>query len=331
MGHQGTNSGCGANSYQVANNTQTVYNLYYWAQNPDGTLVRINLATYTGQVGDGVRDNGNHLTDMQWVSPGAPPSTGQPAIVPADCSGTTNGGTDCNNDGVLEPDDDGSSGFEVSIFNDLVDILTDPATQNRYLYLDVTTISGASENGFEIWAGPNTYVNDISSDANIRNLQVLNNRGAHSSKGITVFGLGRLPLNSNYTNRVEIPLIWVGPEKAGQPIYISMFDSDSGAQPPIHFYFDSIAFDPTTGTGDWGVTYSGTEGGRCQVGACYDMWVNPAYEITVPGDTENCDFDNPDESCIPFYGGRLIASYIGGSQDTYGWEVRVGGQPYLIE
>lgn len=317
------NSSCGANTYTTGNNTQTTYVLYYYAQNDDGTLHKITLATYTGQVGDGVRDNGSHLTDMQWVSPGGQLSVGQPANVPTDC-GSPNGG---DYDPVTCPG--GSSagsgnGFEVSIANDLGNILVDPGNGNRYLYLDVTAISGSSENGFEVWAGPNTYVNDIPSDANLRNLTVLNYRGSHTSKGITVFGMGRLPMNSNYTNRVEIPLIWVGPENAGQPIFISLFDSDSGAAPPINFYFDSIAYD------DWHITFAGTEGGRCKIGNCNNQWVDPAYEIDVPGDIDNCTTPDPDDpSCIPFYGGRLTASYIGGNHDTYGWEVRLSGQPYL--
>ncbi len=77
--------------YVPSFNTRTTYELFYWAQNADGTVARITLATYTGQVGDNVRDNGNHLTDMQWVSPGAPLNTGQPAPVPTDC-GSPNGG-----------------------------------------------------------------------------------------------------------------------------------------------------------------------------------------------------------------------------------------------
>lgn len=330
-----SNTGCAMpSSYQTQHNTQTTYELFYWAQNPDGTLVRIDLATYTGQVGDNVRDNGNHLTDMQWVSPGAPMSHGQPAPVPTDCGARNGGDYDpirCPSGSPIGP----GNGFEVSISQDLGSILVDPATGNRFIYLNVTAISGASENGFELWAGPNIYVNDVPSDANLRNLHILNNRNSHRAKGVTVFGMGRLPLNSNVNFRVEIPLIWVGPEQRGQFIYVSMFDSDSGATPPIHFYFDSIYFNPSNvSQSDYVVTYGTTNlGGRCAVGSCNDRWVNPAYEIRVPGDVENCTNPNANPlppSCIPFYGGRLVASYQGGTHDTYAWEVRMTGAPYLI-
>ncbi|MCB9002903.1 MAG: hypothetical protein H6664_00915 [Ardenticatenaceae bacterium] len=321
----GTNSGCGAppgNNYTPSYNTQTTFELFYWAQNADGTLSRIPLATYTGQVDDGTRDSGDHLTDMQWVSPGGQLSVDQPAEVPADC-GSPNGGdydaADCSSGTPIGA----GNGFEVSISQDLGNILTDPATNNRFIYLDVTAISGSSENGYEIWAGPNAYVNDVPSDANRRNLYILDGQSGHRAEGVTVFGMGRLPLNSNVNFRVDIPLIYVGPESAGQTIYISLFDSDSGAQPPIHFFFDSIA------RADWEVTYSGTEDGRCQIGTCNNLWVDPAYEVDVPGDLENCDYLVPGD-CTPFYGGRLVASYDGGSTDTYGWQIRLSGQPYLI-
>lgn len=333
------NDGCGAppgNVYTPSFNTRTTYELFYWAQNPDGTIVRIPLAIYTGQVNDGVRDNGSHQTDMQWVSPGAPLSIGQPAPVPADC-GSPNGGDQsptCPTGTPIGP----GRGFEVSISQDLPNIIVDPATGNRFIYMDVTAIDGASENGFEVWAGPNVYVNNVPSEANLRNLYILNglqnNQKLHSSKGVTVYGMGRLPMNSNVFFRVDVPLIWVGPEQAGKPIYVSMFDSDSGAAPPLHFYFDSIYFnEQNPSSSDFVKTYAGTEGGRCRVGDCNNQWVNPAYEIIVPGDIENCT--NPGAtptppSCIPFYGGRLVANYVGGNTDTYGWEVRLTGAPFLV-
>ena len=102
----------------------------------------------------------------------------------------------------------------------------------------------ASENGFEIWAGPPIYVDAVPSEVNNRNRYVLDNVGSHSSEGVTVFGLGNLPMNSNFNNPVDIPLLYVGPEMIGQTINVAMFDSDSGAAPPVVFFFDSIAFTP---------------------------------------------------------------------------------------
>ena len=169
-GGNGGNGNCGApGSYDESYNTRTEFTLYYFAETSDGTLQRINLARYLGQTGTEVDD---HDTDMRWVSPGAPASYDQSVFVPADpVFGTT-------------------KSFQVSINNDLPSIAIDPGTGASYLYLDVTAQAGASENGFEIWAGPPDYVNTIASEVNLRNIQIVNESGSHSSRGATVFGLG---------------------------------------------------------------------------------------------------------------------------------------------
>ncbi len=307
----GTSGVCGApSSYTPSYNTRTLYELFYYVQNADGTIARVDLARYTGQVGDNVRDTGDHKTDMHWVSPGGTMLYDQPANVPVD---------------------PGSPGdFELSISGDLPGILIDPGTGNKYVYLNVTAGTGASENGYEIWAGP--WYPSISSNVNTRNIQVLNDPTAHAAKGTTVYGMGRLPMNSNYSNPVDIPLIWVGPELAGQSVFVSLFDTDAGAQPPITFYFDSIAeedFSLTFGAGDPdpdGVS------GRCKPGSCNNQWVNPSYEIVIPGNMDNCDWNNQTQAdCTPFYGGRLVARYQGGQADTYGWQINVSGLPYLVK
>ncbi len=306
------NGSCGTpNNYTPGYNTSTLYQLWYWARNPDGTLARVDLSSYTGQTG---LEDENHDTDMRWVSPGAPKSYDQPVDVPVDNGSSTS--------------------FQISLSRDLQSVLTDPGTGNRYVYLDVTTIEGSSENGFEIWAGPPDYINTVPSEVNARNLHILNNPGSHSSNGVTVFAIGNLPMNSNYDNEVDIPLIYIGPEYAGQKVFISLFDSDTRADPPIEFFFDTIAIE------DWSASF-GNAGGvdadglpgnsrSCIPGACNDTWVTPPYEITVPGITENCDYQNPDpQECTPFYGGRLIARYKAGQTDTYQWQVRLEGLPFL--
>ncbi|RMG95500.1 MAG: hypothetical protein D6706_11935 [Chloroflexi bacterium] len=311
----GTPGVCGSpKNYDPTRNTQTNFLLYYFRENPDGTVTRVNLASYTGQTGDGARDNGDHDTDMRWVTPGGKLSFDQSTPVPVDAGSQKT--------------------FELNINTDLPNILVDPATGNRYVYLDVTSISGASENGFEIWAGPDDYINTVPSDVNDRNIYVINNPGSHSSRGVTVFGLGRLPMNSNFDSPIEIPLLYVGPEMAGQSIFVRLFDTDSGAQPPITFFFDTISED------DWSLTF-GIKGqtdpdgvpadSRCLPGSCNNQWVDPPYEIKVPGILDNCDYQNPTmEDCTPFYGGRLVVRYEGGFSDTYGWEITVTGLPYLI-
>ncbi len=344
------NGTCGEpKDYNPAYNTRTEFLLYYFRQNADGTVERVDLVSYYGQTGDGVRDSGDHNTDMRWVSPGADTSFAY------DYDPNPNGPDVPAN--PLQIDS-----FEIDLTQDVPGIVRDQSTNARYIFLDVTTLSGSSENGFEIWAGPATYVNTIASDVNLRNQQVLNDPGSHSSKGATVFGLGNLPMNSNYSdpddiNPVDIPLLYVSPEMIGQTIEISMFDSDAGAQPPVIFYFDSIAFTPDDGSAlgydpaktDWAMAFgvSGqddpdgvAEGVRCLPGSCRadgstsgpsSGWVTPAYQIEVPGNLDNCDYNNPNMfDCTPFYGGILTARYTGGQNDTYGWQIRIEGLPYLV-
>lgn len=340
----GSGSGCNTpTNYTPAYNTQTLYQLYYYRSSPSGAPIRNELAQYTGQVNDGVIDSGEHDTDLLWVSPGGAQSWDQDIFVPADFGS-----------------------FEVSISNDLTEILEDPGTGNKYLYLDVSTQTGSSENGFEIWAGPNIYVGSTPSDVNYRNTQVISEPGSHNSMGVTVFGMGNLPLNSNYGggfNWVDIPLLYIPPEYAGKDVYISLFDPDSGAQAPIAFYFDSLAFssDPedTEGDGDfhfdtsggndnacaeigcWAKVFavSGTpdpdgEGGRCGISnnACNSLWIDPAYRVRIPAyDAEACAADPTNiDICTPFFGGRLVAHYRGGSNDSYGWQIALPGLPYLV-
>jgi hypothetical protein len=298
-------------NYNANYNTRTEYRLFYYRQNPNGVIQEVPLTQYTGQMGtEGVL----HDTDLRWVSPGAARSFDQTTFVPIDTGWTKT--------------------FEISISNDLTNIVTDPSTGSRYLYLGVTALYGASENGFEIWAGPPDYVSTVPSEVNARNLHILRNPGSHNSEGVTVFGLGNLPMNSNYANAVEIPLVYIGPEYAGQKVFISLYDTDSGALPPITLFFDSIA------ESDWAMTFGApgvddpdgvTAGTRCLPGNCNKQWVNPPYQLTVPGILDNCDYSNPTmQDCTPFYGGRLTARYEGGTSDTYGWEIRLTGIPYLV-
>jgi len=68
-------------------------------------------------------------------------------------------------------------------------------------------------------------------------------------------------------------------------------------------------------------------GTRCIIGSatnsCSSQWVDPPYEIRVPGILDSCDGqDSTAEDCIPFAGGRLMVRYIGGELDTYVWQVR---------
>ena len=103
------------------------------------------------------------------------------------------------------------------------------------------------------------------------------------------------------------------------------------------FFFDTIAFTPDDSNPlgydpaltDWAMAFGVmgqddpdgvAEGVRCLPGNCITQWVDPPYQITVPGDLSNCDWQNPTpEACTPFYGGRLMARIDGGFSDTYAW------------
>ncbi|MCA9980483.1 MAG: hypothetical protein KDD89_06615 [Anaerolineales bacterium] len=339
------NGNCGGPSYTPRYNTQTEYSLYYFQRNIDGTLTRTPLATYTGQVGDGNRDNGDHLTDLNWTAPG---SFNEFAVVPTDCNSFTGGYLKDAGDGrcPLLPGHDLSkavagpgNGFDISLSEDTPSILQDAVSGARYIYLDVTTISGASENGFEVWAGPPSESEGIPSEGNSRNLFIANNPGARGSGGASVFAMGVLPMNSNATARVDVPLIYVPAEYAGREVAVSLFDTDSGTQPPLTFYFDTVSRD------DYEVRYGTTNPdpeGRCfrPGGACNDDWVGdpdgtgpPPYAIQVPDLTSACT-DPSDASqkavCTPFYGGRLYAEYRAGREDTYVWMISLPSLPYLV-
>ncbi|MCA9927695.1 MAG: Tad domain-containing protein [Anaerolineales bacterium] len=306
-------------SYEPRFNTQTRFELYYYQANPGGRDIRTSIASYTGNTGDARDVNGFHDTDMHWVSPGAD-KQGFDYPIP-------------DVPGVSEvPTDEGNTSFEVDLTSDVSGIVTDINTGVRYLYLDVTSLSGASENGFEIWAGPADYAETEPSDVNARNVKAINVPGSHNSNGVVIFALGRLPMNSVIGNAVDIPLVFVGAEQAGAPMTISLFDTDSGAQPPIEFYFDSI------NKNNWSKVFSNPpdadpdgQVGRCEIGNCNDQWVTPAYQLTVPGVLDNCDYQNqnPDD-CTPFYGGRLMVNYIGGEYDSYSWQIQISGLPFLV-
>jgi hypothetical protein len=315
---------CSAPGNYTANyNTQTIYKLSYDQELGNGVITRTALARYTGQTGDNVRDLGDHMTDMHWVSPGAPMSFDQPANVPT--SGPN-----------AYPDDFGS--FELSLSADLADIVVDPLTGDRTIYLDVTGFTGSSENGFMVWAGPPDYIYTVSSNVNIRNVQIINSPGSHSADGVEVLAVNTLPVNSDYLASVDIPLIYLGPEYAGQEVYVRLFDSDAGSQPPITFFLDTVA------EADWSMVFAASSNptddpdhdpvtypvnGRCRPGSCNNLWVRPAYKLTIPTyDADACAIDLGNQYvCTPFYGGRLIARYRSGMSDSYAWQITAPAVP----
>ncbi|MBK9055303.1 MAG: hypothetical protein IPL78_31715 [Chloroflexi bacterium] len=337
----GSGTSCGApqgNAYNNGHPTQTAFDLYYYGQTITNTTQMIPLANYMGRM-----DNA-HDTDLRWVSPVGAQSYDQPMFVPA------NSGT-----------------FEVNL-STIPDIVVDPTSGTRSLYLDVTTLAGASENGFEIWAGPPVYtgaqgtisngcftntpgqIAGVPSQVNKRNLHIVNcGSSSQQSAGVMVNALDYAPTNANTgSSGVVMPLTYLGPEYAGQSIYVTMFDSDAGSRPPVVFYFDTLAFNllnPLPAPPANPVNASLTDYYRafavnntltvdpdlepgqtrnCYPGNCQNYWVTPSYRIDIPTLSPDCvDMQTTPLLCTPFYGGTLMVRYNPGVHDTYAWHVDV--------
>ncbi len=195
-------------SYRVDANTQTRYQLLYYQAGPEGSLIRTDLATYTGQAGDPARDfDGatSHQTDLHWVAPGSR-NDFMPVEVPTDCGSMTGGYNpswnpdrcpDINGDGR---DATGSgNGFEINLSQDLSNVFTDENGW-RYVQLDITTISGASENGFGLWAGPPSASTGIPTNVNLRNVYIADNPNVRSAAGVQVLAINYLPMQAYMTN-----------------------------------------------------------------------------------------------------------------------------------
>ncbi len=300
--------------YTPRYNTQTYYELFYYAESDAGLPQRVKLAAYTGQVGDEIRDDGDHQTDMRWVSPGGQLLPGQPVPVPADYGS-----------------------FEVDLTADTPGLIVDPDNGNRYLYLGVTSLSGASGQGFELWAGPPHLT--LSGDGNLRRLQLVNEPTLDYSAGVEIVALDYALRRTMYSHPSIQPLLYVGPEYAGQTITVTLFDVDAGSQPPIVFSFDTLAYQPDDTAvdridhdlTDWALSFGSPTDpnpeGRCfhvdvpGNNRCTNQWIDPPYTITIPGDAD-CDYQNPTAaSCTPFSGGYLQARYAAGYIDSAAWSV----------
>jgi hypothetical protein len=231
--------------------------------------------------------------------------------------------------------------FIIDLTSEVPNIFVDPNSGLRDIYLQVHSFAGGSENGYEFWAGPprsadssyDTYFT-VPAQMNARQvyLQSANTMGGpkriHDSNGISVYGLGHLPMNSDVEEEVDVPLAYLGPEFAGQQLSIDMFDPDSGAKDPIIFYFDTIP------TSDWVVCFDDNDDGT--------SWSNcpdEGYTRQGPANVQSANgewsapfvFNIPsDGSGQPFYGGRLVARYHAGGQDTFGWRIVLESRPYLV-
>jgi len=277
-------------SYTAGFNTVTEYTLYYYRRRGDGSVERRNLARYTK---GGAETDSN--TDMRWVSPGGS-LTGDP--VPDGWVGSPYGFAWDAGDGNFEIVDLDPE----SLTGETPDIYVNPVSGKRSLFLDVRGVQGASENGFDLWVGPRYQT--VPGEVNARNVDIVLHAGDyHSSAGATSFGMGHLPMNSNYLEVVTLTLAYVPPEWAGRTIRVSNFDNDAGAQPPVTFIFDTMPYD------DW--HWDGDLGGG-------DSWASNTFTVPSPPD-------------YTFYGGFLQVVYKAGGNDTFSWKITSEATPWLVE
>jgi len=276
-------------NYTEDYNTITEYTLYYYRRRGDGSLEQRYLARYT----KGGRDPEDSDTDLRWVCPGGSLPSDAPAV-PDGWPGFTPDAGDGNFEIVdLDPE---------SPTSETPGIYVNPSDGSRTLFLDVRGVEGASENGFDLWAGPRYQT--VPSEVNARNVDVVLHAGDyHSSAGATFFGIGHLPMNSNHSEWVTITLAYVPPEWAGRTIRVSAFDNDAGAQ-QVRFIFDTMSQQ------DW--YHPGQLSGN-------NVWYDNGFAVPSQETGDN------------FYGGYLQAVYQAGASDTYGWKITGEAVPTLVE
>jgi len=258
-------------SYTPGFNTVTEYTLYYYRQQADGSLERRDLARYTKGGAESDSD-----TDMRWVCPGGS-LPGDP--VPDGWVGSPYGFAW----------DEGDGNFEIDLSTEAPDIYVNPVDNRRNLFLDVRGAEGASENGFDLWAGPRYQT--VPGEVNARNVDIVLHAGDyHSSAGAIFFGIGHLTMNTNAREVMTLTLAYIPPEWAGRTLYVGSFDNDTGATGHT-FIFDTIPYT------DW--HHDGMLSGN-------NTWYTNVFTV-------------PSEPDYAFYGGFLQAIYQASAHDTFGW------------
>jgi hypothetical protein len=279
------NANCDAEPLNPNGNTITEYKLYYYDE--DGQ--RVPWATYTAQ--------NTSASDLKWVTPGV--------------SG-----------GVAVDSGSPEASFDVDIRN------IPEVNGGRYIYLDVTATTGSSRNVWDLRAGPPSFADytavptTLPSDVNTRNVLLANHPAHYHVEGISVYAIGRMPLQTWVNNRpVNLPLAPIDSTLGGGTIYSSIFDYDVGAGKALTFTIDSVS--PTGSDGfrvpvqivssdpnplNWQATCSdGT--------VCNNSWLHPQLRLGIPTGS--------------FFGGNLYASYVP-RKDAHTWSVRVtAGRPFL--
>ena len=259
--------GCATDiSYTAGWNTTTQYRLYYYRQDASGGLEKRELARYTKGGLDSDYD-----TDLKWVCPGG--------SLPGDP--TPDAGT-----------------FELAALPEDIYVAPDGA---RTLFLDVEALSGASENGFDLWAGPRYP--DVPGEVNARNAWIVGHPGGHDSAGATWFGIGHLPMNSNSAKSdVLITLTYIPASMEGRMVTVSAFDNDFELAEALTATIDTVP--------DWQAPVELSGNGTWQHNS-----------IGLPGQPEDM-----------FYPGYLQVRYRAvAAHDTFGWKITTDAAPWLVE
>lgn len=263
-------------AYDPSYNTTTAYHLFYYSKLADGTIITQTLATYIH--GGAESDN---QTDMKWVCPGGSLPSRDPAVTW------------------------GPKTFEVNLDELKNDphqpMHVDPGDGHVSLFLDVEGISGSSENGWDLWAGP--VYPDAPAEVNERNIYAVNYPNALDTEGVVTYAMGHLPWNINANNEsFTATITYIGPEMAGRELSVAHFDNDAGAE-QIRYTFDTMPWQ------DW--FRDGMLSGQ-------DQWLTDTFKV-------------PEPPTHTFYGGYLQARYFGGYQDTSVWKLEASGSPVLVK
>ncbi len=229
--------------------------------------------------------------------------------------------------------------FVIDLTTEVPDIYRPPGSNGYEFFLAVASMRGSGENVYDLWAGPSPDEDpDViaPSYVNARHVYIVNELSLgnryHNARGVGIYALGRRAMNMVTSDRVEIPLTYLGPEMAGLQMTISLYDSDSGSGAPFNLYFDTIP------QSDWVACYPSTTSPPSS-NECRNFPVNGAsparlYDASNNNEWQSYSFNIPSEGgtpAIPFYGGRLMASYDGGSQDTMTWKITLSSRPFLVQ
>lgn len=270
---------CQAEAHKPNGDTATKFELYYY----DGDGERTSWATYTN------KSTGASDTDMKWVTPGVTPN------VTVD-SGSPQSSFDVDVAAVPEADDD---------------------EDTRYVYLDVKTMGGSARNVWDVRAGSPGA--GLPANVNDRNLELANNPTAYREEGVTVFAVGRMPVQHWIDDHeTTLPVAPIDSSYGGSSIYTTIFDYDMAHPKVLIFTIDSVSSDdfqvPIQIVSSNPDPLNGSP--TCSDGTtCNNSWWQPQVRLGVPTGS--------------FFGGDLQATYVP-RRNAHTWSLAItAGAPIL--